>query len=81
MPVYYSMREAMVWVQWDRSAETYQMWKVVNETLWQGQSQPVYTNENNENIAYLIATGLEPGNTYEYAIVVDEEMILKKHRR
>ncbi len=71
MPGYSAMKEVMVWVQLEESADVHLEWRNTVNMEEKGQSPVVKTKQKDEFVAHLIATGLEPGQVYQYEIHVN----------
>lgn len=71
---YAEMREALIWLQLeDKGAAQIRYWP--SESNEESRlSEVVYTSANTGNTAKLNLPGLEPGTTYDYEVLVDDEV-------
>ena len=74
MPGYSEMKEVPIWLQTSQSAFVYMKYHRVGDEKEYSSNQ-VLTIKENAFTAVLIADTLEPGNTYEYDIYVNDKKI------
>lgn len=68
-----TMREVHIWVQLDREAEVQLKYASLEEPEDYHYSKPVQTSFDHAFTATLVAHGLQPGTTYGYDILVNEQ--------
>src|SRR6056297_1440733 len=75
-----TMREVHIWVQLDREAEVQLKYASLEEPEDYHYSNPVRTSFDHAFTGTLIAHGLQPGTTYSYDILVNEQPLELKSK-
>ncbi len=70
-----TMREVHIWVQLDREGQVQLRYASLEEPEDYHYSMPVFTSFDHAFTATLIAHGLEPGTTYSYDVLLDEQPV------
>lgn len=73
---YNTMREVLVWVQTEGESEVVFTYK--KKDTEESISYLVKTKLETGNTARLIAENLEPGTTYEYTVIIDNNLVSRK---
>lgn len=71
MPGYAEMREAAIWLQTDAPAEAKIYYWPKDDPSQSSETASVTTTAEDAYTAELVATGLKPGTTYEYSVMLD----------
>lgn len=71
MSGYTTMREAAIWLQTDRPAEAKVYYWPENDPTQRGETASVQTRPEDAYTATLVASALQPGTKYEYAVFLD----------
>jgi alkaline phosphatase D len=80
MPGHSTMRQVKVWVQTDEPAVVQIRYRADDGEDWQ-YSEPEAADSTKANTATLLATGLEPGLTYAYEVLLDEAVQPAEHEQ
>lgn len=78
MPGHSTMRQVKVWLQTDEPAVVQIRYRSEEDGSWQTSASEA-TDSERANTAILLATGLEPGLSYEYEVLVDEAIHSPEH--
>lgn len=80
MPGHSAMREATIWLQLNGSAKVHLEYREKDaENAKYIATRPVQTVYENGFTAKLIADSLEPGNTYEYRVMINNKEVNTRH--
>jgi len=74
-----TMREVHIWLQLDREAEVQLRYASQDEPEDLYYSEPVVASFDKAFTATLVAHGLQPGTTYRYDVLVNEEVVPLRH--
>lgn len=80
MPGHSTMRQVKVWVQTDAPADVQIRYRADENDAWQF-SGAVAADSRKANTATLLATGLEPGLSYTYQVLLDGEVQPVEHEQ
>jgi len=77
---YSAMREVSIWVQTKESANIKINYWNVNEPSKKFSTKEIITNEEDAFSAKLIADKLEPGQTYNYELLINDKIVKKDYK-
>ncbi len=77
---YSTMREVMLWVQTKAKAEVKIVYWDVNNPSKKFETDPVETNKHEAFTAHLIADEVEPGNVYNYSLVINGKNVKRPYQ-
>ncbi len=72
---YSTMREVLIWVQTKKEADVKVVYWHIYDKKKKHETSSVHTNKEDAFTAKLIADEVEPGNTYEYEVVINGKVV------
>jgi len=75
MVAYSTMKEVLIWVQTTEDASVKVHYWPSGKPQDGHHSEPVHTNRDGSFIAHCIADSLEPGIKYDYAVILDGQLV------